>query len=105
MKIGNISGCHQKPERSFFIKGYQFPICARCFGLLIGYIIAVIFVKWYRPGIFLCAAFMLIMFVDWLLQYLKIFISNNLRRLITGIICGYGLMNIIIKAAGGIMYG
>lgn len=27
-----IFGCHRRPERSFFYKGRQFPICARCTG-------------------------------------------------------------------------
>ena len=25
--------CHQRPERSFFLAGHQFPVCARCTGL------------------------------------------------------------------------
>ena len=25
--------CHQRPERSFFFDGHQFPVCARCTGL------------------------------------------------------------------------
>jgi uncharacterized membrane protein len=25
--------CHQRPERSFFWAGHQFPVCARCTGL------------------------------------------------------------------------
>ena len=25
--------CHQRPERSFFLNGHQFPVCARCTGL------------------------------------------------------------------------
>ncbi len=25
--------CHQRPERSFFLDGQQFPVCARCTGL------------------------------------------------------------------------
>ncbi|MBQ3473297.1 MAG: DUF2085 domain-containing protein, partial [Methanobrevibacter sp.] len=24
--------CHRMHERSFFIKGHQFPVCARCTG-------------------------------------------------------------------------
>ena len=27
--------CHQRPERSFFVDGRQFPVCARCAGLYI----------------------------------------------------------------------
>lgn len=34
--LGNNSGCHQLAERSFFYKGYQFPVCARCTGVTIG---------------------------------------------------------------------
>lgn len=97
MKIGNICGCHQKPERSFFICTYQFPVCARCFGIWCGYIMAPLLYKFYKPSVWLCMFFMLIMFCDWLLQYLEIFMSNNIRRLITGILCGYGIINIAIK--------
>jgi len=28
--------CHQKPERSFFYKKKQFPVCSRCTGIVIG---------------------------------------------------------------------
>jgi hypothetical protein len=40
--------CHRLPERSFFIKGHQFPVCARCTGFytgLIVYLIANLFYK------------------------------------------------------------
>ena len=30
--IGGVV-CHQRPDRSFFIDGHQFPVCARCTGL------------------------------------------------------------------------
>ncbi len=30
--IGSVI-CHQKPERSFFYDGHQFPVCARCAGI------------------------------------------------------------------------
>ena len=29
--------CHQNPERSFFIAGHQFAVCARCTGLYAGF--------------------------------------------------------------------
>jgi uncharacterized membrane protein len=36
--------CHQLPERSFFLAGRQWPVCARCSGLYLG--IAVGLVAW-----------------------------------------------------------
>lgn len=97
MKLGNICGCHQKPERSFFIKGYQFPVCARCFGVWLGYIIGLLIFKIYTPSLFICILLMCAMLIDWMLQYKKIIMSKNFRRLITGAMCGYGLINLIIK--------
>src|SRR5260370_37403152 len=32
--------CHQIPERSFFIAGHQFAVCARCTGLYAGFTVA-----------------------------------------------------------------
>src|SRR4051812_22204660 len=29
--------CHQLPERSFFIAGHKFAVCARCTGLYLGF--------------------------------------------------------------------
>ena len=34
--------CHQIPERSFFIAGHPFAVCARCFGLYAGFTLAAI---------------------------------------------------------------
>ena len=34
--------CHQIPERSFFIAGHQFAVCARCTGLYAGFTVAAI---------------------------------------------------------------
>ena len=98
MAIGCHSGCHQMPERSFFIKGYQFPVCARCTGVLIGYISALISCFFVRQNIFISIACCLVMLVDWLLQRLKIKSSTNPRRLVTGIIGGFGVMSIYCLA-------
>ena len=104
MKIGNLCGCHQRADRSFFIAGYQFPICARCTGFYLGYTTALILYRISHIPIWLCALFMLIMFVDWFLQYKNICQSTNFRRLITGFLCGYGLLNLVIIFVGGVIY-
>ena len=92
MNIGSRLGCHQMPERSFFYKGYQFPVCARCTGLIIGYLLGVLiyFLKvlnW-KIAIILCIPLVL----DGGSQYLNWRISNQVLRLITGILCGIGNM-------------
>jgi uncharacterized membrane protein len=34
--------CHQRPERSFFLDGHQFPVCARCTGLYLSAAVGII---------------------------------------------------------------
>lgn len=94
MYIGEYTGCHQLPERSFYIQSYQFPVCARCTGVLFGYILSV--PCFFILGFIYQLTFIgiLIMFLDWSIQYLKILQSTNFRRLLTGILGGYGIMSI-----------
>lgn len=81
--------CHRMPERSFFIKGYQFPVCARCTGILIGYIIGIIYIIFCNKlGYILELILMLPILIDGIGQYRGYFVSTNIRRLITGILAG-----------------
>lgn len=70
------------------------PVCARCFGVIIGYIIAL-------PSIFLFGfqrvlsiAGCITMLIDWLIQAAGIKKSTNYRRLATGILGGFGIMSL-----------
>ena len=99
MHLGAMSGCHQLPERSFFIKQYQFPVCARCCGVVIGELLALISFlknkKSFHPVVyFTYASFM---FIDWFVQYIGKAESNNGRRLITGILGGYGCWSLMLR--------
>lgn len=88
--------CHQKANRSFFFNNYQFPICARCTGLLIGYILGIISILFnFKISINLSLFFMVIMFIDWFIQHKQILYSTNIRRLLTGLFCGFGIINIL----------
>uniref|UniRef100_UPI00293DA367 DUF2085 domain-containing protein n=1 Tax=Clostridium TaxID=1485 RepID=UPI00293DA367 len=88
--------CHQKNDRSFFINNYQFPICARCTGLLIGYILGIICLLFnFKLSTLLSSIFIVIMFIDWFFQHKEILYSTNKRRLLTGLLCGFGIINII----------
>ena len=98
MNIGARLGCHQMPESSFFYKGYQFPLCARCTGLVIGYLMGILIyflkiINW-EIAILLCIPLV----IDGGSQYLKWRMSNQRLRLITGILCGIGIMVLEIPA-------
>ncbi len=90
MEAGKYLGCHQMPERSFSYKGYQFPICARCTGVIISAIVAVIVFFKKKISIVWCILMSGVMLTDWLLQYFNIKESTNKRRFITGFIGGFG---------------
>lgn len=96
MKFGAKTGCHQRSDRSFYIKGYQFPICARCTGVLIGYFLTIPIYLCCNLKYWVCIAFCLIILIDWLVQYNKIKESTNIRRLITGILGGIGVFGLQI---------
>jgi len=98
LKIGDKCGCHQRPERSFFIRKYQFPLCSRCTGILIGQIICfIIYALGIRILFVLDFLFLIIMFFDWFLQYKNILGSNNFRRFITGNLAGIAQISIVLK--------
>ncbi|MDR2971001.1 MAG: DUF2085 domain-containing protein [Bacteroidales bacterium] len=87
--------CHRMPERSFFYKGKQFPLCARCTGIYIGYIAIFIFAitLTYLPLLWS----LLLLFpavIDGLTQAFYHRESNNILRLITGILFGIGLSSL-----------
>lgn len=95
MHIGEVTGCHQMPERSFFFRQYQFPVCARCCGVICGEILAlIVFFKKIRikNTISIMSAFT--MFLDWHIQYIGKLTSTNRRRFITGILGGFGCWSI-----------
>lgn len=93
--LGNYSGCHQLPERSFFYKGKQFPVCARCCGVFLGQTAAVLLFLCRRPlSGKSCCVLLGIMGADWSLQELGIRESSNGRRLVTGFCGGLGLFGL-----------
>ena len=92
MEYGHRLGCHQMPERSFFIYGYQFPVCARCTGVILGEIVAIVLLLLnIKINIAMSIVLLTTMGIDWFIQYIKILQSTNFRRLITGTLGGVGL--------------
>jgi uncharacterized membrane protein len=83
--------CHQLPERSFFCRGRQFPICSRCTGILLGYLLGMIYAFLFGSISWYFAILMILpLVVDGYLQFIHVWQSTNIRRLWTGILAGIG---------------
>ena len=96
MQQFNFTFCHRIPERSFFWKGKQFPVCARCTGIHIGYITFPFFMfSIFELNLLWTLVLIIPTYIDGLVQaYLNIE-STNIRRLITGLMSGIGMMSLV----------
>lgn len=89
--------CHRIPERSFFIKGHQFPVCARCTGFYTGLFVYLIwnYFNGQNYDIYTLIISIILMIpttIDGLTQYFGPRESTNNLRFITGFIGGIGLI-------------
>lgn len=100
--------CHRKPERSFFFRGHQFPVCARCTGFYISGILTIIIFRitsedfnYFNSNFNYFSTFLLLSIsialllptgIDGTTQLLNMSESNNTLRLITGLLGGLGLI-------------
>ncbi len=95
MNFGAATGCHQRAERSFFINGYQLPLCARCTGVWFGQLAALVLSFFITPS-FWSGLFLLPLAVDGLTQAAGWRTSNNGLRLATGLLGGYANASVLI---------
>lgn len=98
MKAGEVCGCHQRADRSFFYKGWQFPVCARCTGVLIGQLAGYAVCAFRKIPLSAAVLCCEVTLLDWTLQQTNIRQSTNFRRLITGICGGFGLAAVYAEA-------
>lgn len=107
--------CHQIPERSFFIAGHKFAVCARCTGLYAGFTVATVFYPLLRSlrqteapprkWLFLAAAPLAI---DFALGFFGIWANTHSSRFATGALLGAvsvlyvmpGLMDLSLREWG-----
>ncbi len=95
--LGIFFYCHRRADRSFFYKGKQFPICARCTGELVGMILGIILAIFAVEISFKLVLILLVpMLIDGGIQYIFKIESNNIRRLISGILFGVGFIYFFI---------
>ena len=91
-------GCHGREDRSFYWKGRKFPICARCTGELIGIFGAIFLFTSIATPVITCILLMIPMVIDGFLQLLTKYESNNFKRVVTGLLFGYGLVNLYLHS-------
>ena len=89
-----LFGCHCRDDRSFHWKGKRFPLCARCTGELVGGAAAALSYAVFHPGLGVLALLLVPM------QAATRYESTNLRRLVTGVCFGYGIVCLFLLSTG-----
>lgn len=83
--------CHRMPSRSLVVRGKRLPLCARCNAILTGYsalpllLLLPLTIPWFA-GVLLQVP----MLIDGCTQYWKWRESNNVLRVVTGLLSGMG---------------
>jgi uncharacterized membrane protein len=105
MEIIGFSVCHQLDSRSLIFGNIISPLCSRCAGIYIGFLIsAIILFLMFRkkqselPPLYvliLLAVFFLSTIIDGLASYLGLYMTNNIIRFSTGFLCGASIMAVL----------
>ena len=103
---GRTIRCHQMPSRSFSIGSYQFPLCARCTGIMVGRGISLLlFPVFYfaldiplLPALIVLPLLLVPLAVDGMIQKFTSYESTNFRRMVTGILWGFSEFTLILMA-------
>lgn len=95
-RFGLAFFCHRQPERSFTIRGHQFPICSRCTVLLLGFFgfISLVLLN-LQIRLFAELVMLLPMAIDGTSQLTGLRESDNLLRLLTGFLFTFGFMSMV----------
>ena len=98
--------CHQLEERSYTIDGFQMPLCARCLGLHLGFLISSLLLICFKsqrptgfPGVRSLIILGLVMapaVADVVLSYLGVLGTDNTRRAVTGAMFGAALALVLL---------
>ncbi|MDN3018301.1 DUF2085 domain-containing protein [Paenibacillus sp. BSR1-1] len=96
--------CHRMKSRSLTIKGYTLPLCARCTGILLGYLFFPLFmILSLHVPLWLGIVINIPMIVDGWTQKRKYRISTNALRFTTGLMSGLGQSIIIVSVSESII--
>jgi len=100
MRLLDIVPCHRMKSRSLTIKGYTLPLCARCTGILAGYLLFPLLLIAGLHFSLLIGLFLNVpMVIDGWTQKRKYRMSNNILRVTTGILSGFGQSIVIVTGS------
>ena len=107
--------CHQLPARSFFGGVHQVPVCARDTGIYIGFVISLGLIAWIDrgrrraglpawPALVLAGAFVAAMAWDGVTSYAGLRVTDNVVRLVTGLLAGWALPVVVYPLVAGSLW-
>ncbi|MDH3364717.1 MAG: DUF2085 domain-containing protein [Thermoplasmata archaeon] len=107
--------CHQLAERSYVLDGFQMPLCVRCLGLHVGFLISFALI-WFQKGrpmsglpstrsLVIFGVMMMPAVADVALSYSGVIDSDNVRRAITGALFGTCIAFIVLPLARALVSG
>ena len=107
--------CHQLPERSFHLDGYQLPVCARCLGIYAGaaVVACVGCVRWCRAPLArwgaarlrrMAIASALPTVVTVAAEWTGVWAASNVTRAIAGVSLGAGAALVVVGAVATLHY-
>ncbi len=124
--LGGLRGvgyavCHQIPSHSLFIAGQQLPLCARCTGIYLGFLVGLLGLTLLgklrasrmppRPVASLLVLALVVMVVDGLNSLLgffpeapQLYQPNNLLRLATGMAAGCSLALLLVPLMNEVLW-
>jgi len=104
-----FSVCHQLPERSIHLLGYQMPMCARCTGVHLGFLSTMVWLRLngkHRAAkfpknnvLFLIVLMVIPYYLDSVLSYAGLIGTNNMNRLAVGLLFGSALPLLLVPIA------
>ena len=106
--------CHQIPDRSYAIGDLQMPLCARCIGIQLGFLLSSIFLwtgaRRFASGMpeknaqIIISALFLVGALEAVLSYSGLSESDNLRRTISGLLIGTPMPFLVVPLLNKILF-
>lgn len=99
--FGILPLCNLNAERAFYIGSFCFPFCVRCTAIIFGIILTIVIkmilkCSYNKKWIVLWVACIIPCLIDGVIQYFFKIESTNIKRLIFGGLCGYGIGGILV---------